>query len=627
MSLTFAVFIGLAIVVSHILFAGAAPIYAAPGYILVCLVGMASIVMFRNRRVSPDRLSTVVAVVFAFYVIIRALTSPVEYLAMMDLQLVLACLLVYLIFALYVTEPHSRLVFLGVVLLLVLPNVAIGLIQMLKDPAFTIFGLPRPDVYKSRASGLFICPNHYSGYLEIVGAFAISLALWSRLGPMIKVVLIYLIAMVYGGILISGSRGGYLSVMASVAVLGAATFLLVKIVAPHFMMRAVVGCVVVLLLAAAAIGFVLQRSAMLTQRSQSIAEVNDVRPRYWAAAWRQYKTAPVFGTGSRTYMIHGRTLREPSIQNDVIYTHNDYLQLLAEYGLVGAVLGVGVLVIHLVRSIRSLVFIVQTRLLSSMAVLSHGLSIQLGALGATVALAVHSIFDFNLHIPANAMLMAAVLGMIANHGMPSSGGRVNGARPQRGKPLRILVPGVAVVLLFLVLPRIEAEYNGERARIELKFGDPALAAKFAQRSMELAPRHPEVAFVLGDARRILSRKEKNPIVKRVYLEAAVETFREGLRASPNDVRLLLYLARTLDRLRRFDEASVVLQRALNVDPNFFLVYEHLGLHKHLQGALDEAEAYYQKALALFGSGVAQHGLSEVAEDRKRLEQEKAQVLQ
>ncbi len=625
MSLFLVIVVALAIVVTQIFWAGAAPIYSYPGYILISLAGLASVALFRHRRVSPDRLTTIVVVAFALYVTIRALTSPVEYLARMDLEGVLACLVVYLIFALYVTEPAPRLVFLGAMLVLILPNVAIGLIHMLKDPAFTIFGLPRPDVYKSRASGLFICPNHYSGYLEIAGAFAVSLALWSRLGPMIKVLLIYLAAMAYGGILISGSRGGYLSVLASVAVLGVATLILVKIVAPHYMRRAVVGGVVAVLLAIAAVGFVLQRSAMLTQRSQSIAEVNDVRPRYWAAAWRQYQTAPVFGTGSRTYLIHGRMHRDRSIQNDVIYTHNDYLQLLAEYGLVGAVLGLGLLSVHLARCVRSIVFIVQTRLLNSTAVLSHGLSIQLGALGATVALAVHSVFDFNLHIPANALLMAAVLGMIANHGMP--GARANGARPQRGKPLRVLLPVTACALLFVVLPRVESEYYGERARIELRHGDPGLAAKFAQRSLELKPQHPEVAFVLGEARRILSRKERHPSVRRAYLEASVAAFREGLRGSPNDVRLLLYLARTLDRLRRFDEASAVLQRALNVDPNFFLVYEHLGLHKHLQGALDEAETYYKMALALFGSGIAQHGLSELAEERKRMEQEKSEALE
>jgi hypothetical protein len=385
----------------------------------------------------------------------------------------------------------------------------------------------------------------------------------------------------------------------------------------------VVGGSVVVLLALAAVGFVLQRNAMLTQRSQSIAEVNDVRPRYWAAALRQYQIAPVFGTGSRTYLIHGRTQRDLSIQNDVIYTHNDYLQLLAEYGLVGAALGVGLLIIHLARCVRSILFIVQKRLLDSTAVLSHGLSIQLGALGATVALAVHSVFDFNLHIPANALLLAAVLGMIANNGMP--GARANGPRPQRGKPLRILLPVTASALLFLVIPKLESEYKGEQARIELRHGDPGLAAKLAQRSLELSPQHPEVSFVLGEARRILSRKEKHPSVKRAYLEAAVAAFRGGLRGNPNDVRLLLYLARTLDRLRRFDEASAVLQRALNVDPNFFLVYEHLGLHKHLQGKLDEAEAYYKKSLALFGSGIAQHGLSELAEERKQMEQEKAEV--
>ena len=51
----------------------------------------------------------------------------------------------------------------------------------------------------------------------------------------------------------------------------------------------------------------------------------------------EFELAPVFGTGAATYLYYGRMLRDPAIQTDPIRSHNDYLELLAEYGLAGGV--------------------------------------------------------------------------------------------------------------------------------------------------------------------------------------------------------------------------------------------------------------------------------------------------
>ena len=55
----------------------------------------------------------------------------------------------------------------------------------------------------------------------------------------------------------------------------------------------------------------------------------------WAAAIPQFELAPAFGTGAATYLYYGRMFRDPQVQNDPIRSHNDYLELLAEYGLAG----------------------------------------------------------------------------------------------------------------------------------------------------------------------------------------------------------------------------------------------------------------------------------------------------
>ena len=80
------------------------------------------------------------------------------------------------------------------------------------------------------------------------------------------------------------------------------------------------------------------------------------------------------------------------------YAHNDYLQGLAELGIVGfAILAVllGALVREFIRAIRR----------------SVQPALALAAAGALADVAAHSFTDFNLHIPANALVAAWIAGI------------------------------------------------------------------------------------------------------------------------------------------------------------------------------------------------------------------------
>ncbi len=79
----------------------------------------------------------------------------------------------------------------------------------------------------------------------------------------------------------------------------------------------------------------------------------------------------------------------------VDYAHNDYLQYLAELGLIGFALALGVMGRCLYWMGRGLD---RSRLVA-------------GACGAVAAMGMHSMVDFNLYIPANALVLAWILGM------------------------------------------------------------------------------------------------------------------------------------------------------------------------------------------------------------------------
>ena len=142
-----------------------------------------------------------------------------------------------------------------------------------------------------------------------------------------------------------------------------------------------------------------------------------MRIELWRAALKQWHLDPVFGTGAGTYRFYGRQFRSEQVQNDPVDVHNDYLHLLCEYGLVGLAGFLLFFSAHMRQGWRSLSRFVSNSGGGGGALLSTRRALHLGALAAVAAYVVHSALDFNLHIPANAILLAFVFGLLANPGM------------------------------------------------------------------------------------------------------------------------------------------------------------------------------------------------------------------
>ena len=113
------------------------------------------------------------------------------------------------------------------------------------------------------------------------------------------------------------------------------------------------------------------------------------------------KAYPVFGCGLGGYETAFSRFKISGVLVTDDFAHNDYLQLLAELGLVGFAIG------------AALAFSV-VRMALRGAVKSSDPEARyfaVACVGALSAIAVHSLADFNLYIPANAMLLAWIAGM------------------------------------------------------------------------------------------------------------------------------------------------------------------------------------------------------------------------
>lgn len=615
------------LVAVNLLGGGQVLVWAIPGYALLSLGAMASAIPVPSHDVS-NRLLVCLGSAFVFfgYILVRTLCSPVDYLARPDLEMVLGALIVYLLVSLNFTDPRRRTWVVAIVLALAVANCVVGAIQYVKMDDFMPFASIVRMEGGSRASGFFVNPNHLAGFLEIALFMGMAVTFFSRWKFWGKILAGYGSLVCVAGIVMTGSRGGYLSVCAGLLVFGFLSLIVVGDVLRERLLY-VLGVMLVLGLAG---GFLvtqaMSRDYYLSSRIATITN-DPARKEYTKAALAQFQTSPMFGTGSGTYLYLSRQFRgREAGGKDAVYAHNDYLQLLAEFGIVGMAGFLLFLLIHLRNGWISLEAVNAAQTTSVMHG-SNSLALTVGALSTIGAYVVHSYVDFNLHIPANTLAMAFVFGVMATpgySGMPGVELRTGSAL--RRRYARLTIPIIGVWLAWMVLGSCFGEYYGEKARAALDDFEFQDAADQALKALRYEHSNPNLFYDLGEAKTGLAESAADQDEKDALYAEALAAYKKGLALFPQDERLVLCVGWTLDALKRFDESESVFRRAVSMDPNSDETRFHYGVHLELRGQLAEAKAQYEEARAL-GSESAFIALQRLAEDPKAKPAEPAIMLQ
>jgi O-antigen ligase len=618
-----------AIFAIHILAGGRSLAHSLPSYGVLGVAGIFSWWQMRHleipRRAAP---ALVASIVLFGYVIARTFLSPDEYLARKDLYLVLAALTVYLLVALNLTSAALRARLTLALLVLAAAHVAVGAIQFARGNEFSLFAsLPRPD-YGTRASGFFGYPNHLAAFLGLLVPLGLGIAFWSRWRPWAKIAAGSCAAVALAGIVLSGSRGGFVSVSAGLCVFGILSTIVIAMrrQKPPIILLAAVAIVAVLL--ATGVHWVVQESVALHERASFAPDAIAPRVMLWRVALKQFQLHPIFGAGSGSYLYFAREFKPLGIQADPEYAHNDHLQFLAEYGAVGAVGFLLFLAVHVRCAWRAL------RLPASQRSQPQywggdSLALNIGALSATAACLVHASVDFTLHSPAVTLIVAFVFGILAN---PGGEWTEPDRRPKLGSGFRVLLPVVGVWILLVAILKLPAEICAERSRLILSGWEyresqevARSAAEFARRGIAYDSRNPELYYCLGEALVAQAATTSDPEEKARLNSEAERSFRSGLAFAPRDSRLLLCRATALDALQRFDEAQAVYIEAIRRDPISKYAHWAYGRHFELQHKSDEAEAAYLHSLRLGGGVTAQLALDRIAELRKTKPQPPTQL--
>ncbi len=593
MNALLALLLGAALVLIQCLIGGTRFVYSFPSYLLIGSGAIAALFFLRRPASKPSSVCVASALALAAYVLLRTAFSPVPYLARSDAFMVAACLLCYLVVVFYLHASRPRLWIVFAILAVAMAHIVFGLIQFRELNGYMPFGFLRGDP-GARASGMLICPNHLAGYLEAAGLLALSLTVWGRLKIWAKLVTGYLAAICLIGMMITGSRGGYLSItvglLAFVALSAWVVSLYNRQAAVLTLLIALAASVLLLGGTAYTLSFnkhVRDRMILFTQAD------HDMRVQNWLATFDQIRQAPLLGTGAGTHLWYGRLFRRAPLQSDPMHSHNDYLEMLAEYGLVGEVLALFFLGAHLWAGFQAIRSVTLRRLCNTFTTYnSDSLALSLGAVCAVVAIAAHSVVDFNLHIPGNALLFAFLFGIMANPGLvkPQTPAWASGATAAR---LGAALGGVALIAAVAV--RYPGEYLSNKAWLALGYRQCKDSVDLAKKAIEADPSNPFTFFYQGEAYRVLATQIRLPALRSLWFGKAIEAYHQGLALFPEDENTLLRLGQALDGAHDFQAAEEAYRKAIALDPNLGVLRAYYSTHLKLMGREEEAKAALAEA--------------------------------
>ena len=322
----------------------------------------------------------------------------------------LASICFFLLFATFVNSDERRLTAVKVIIAVCAVIALVGIGQAYIGRLF----------WQRGTFGPFVNRNHFAGFLEM----GVALAGGLMIGRVVKQVWLA----VYGscalamcaGIGLSASRGGVLALAAEIV------FLILIAIPTFFQSRQqdkarrvgmLIRSAAALLIGVGAIGgavLLVGSEGLVANFSQIQAETQGELPAserfsrrdIWRATTELIKDHPVTGVGLGAFQFAYTRYDESSGIQRVEQSHNDYLQIVADGGLIGGAIALTFVILLFARGVSTL----QTHNRQKRAV-------AMGALAGCFAIAVHSFVEFNLQITSNAQLFLALaaLATIGRH--------------------------------------------------------------------------------------------------------------------------------------------------------------------------------------------------------------------
>ena len=502
-------------------------------------------------------------------------------------------------------------------LLLGLATVAVGFacFQRFADPAWLPWGRAQAAQFLGRSSGPFFVPNSFAALLVLVIPSVLFPVFHGGAGAVGRLGFGYLGALLLLGLGLTISRGAWLglalALLAWPLVAGRAAW-------PRRVARVLAVAIVLATVAGTAylmVPKIRERFDYLVQHSGEKS-----RPVLWRAAWLIFAEHPVWGAGAGSYNTLFERHRPEQEQKEPQWAHSDYLNTLADYGLVGFVLVCGAVGFVSWRCVRRQTPVPTHRAWDWFETREFSAALGVGL----AAFALHLAVDFHLKIPALAMSVAVVAALVVGREWP-----LREMPPPRWR--RVLGTGWMIVAVIgavgwsIPIYRAEAIRDVTRRRLDALARVPAptpaerisvarAAHDALSRALALNPANAQAWSDRAYTAAILGRDD--PAQENMLGRAAEADARQALARSRVVPEFWLRLGVALDMQRRWWEAGEATAEALRLAPvsaqTWFYYAYHLSLNPvtvprarsavatslRLDASVPEAECLRQSLAAL-----------------------------
>lgn len=544
---------------------------------------------------------------FSFYAIARYLTADIEYVA--RLEMIQTLMYAFLFFAI-VNNLTSRgstqvisftMVFLGA-------GISCLAVWQFMTHSNRVWNFISP--YPGRASGTYISPNNFSCFLEMVLPLALAYFLAGRIKPLTRVFFAYAALAMGAGLAVTFSRGGWVAVA-----LGVIALLAVLICCRGHRLPAFVLLVVLLAGGSAFVSKYLSRTFSYVHRVEG-AELNsssnlEFRSEMWRAAEKMWIDHFWFGVGPAHYDYRFRQYRPETVQARPDRAHNDYLNLLADWGTTGGIIvaaGMFIFAVSLTKTWKA----VRTDGNNFGREMSNRFAFFIGASAALLALAAHSVVDFNLHIPANAILGVTLLALLTSQfRFATEHYRIDARVPVKFCLIVLLASGMAY---FSIQGNRRAKESFWLARGQNPDLPLLERASLLEKAFNVEPKNFQNAYDIGELYRIQSFQGGNDYQSLAL--TAMDWYRRGMKLNPFDGYNYLGYGMCLDWIDRYDESGTFYSQAEALDPNGSFTVANIGWHYIQTGDYAAARVWLERSMRLeWDVNPIAHSYWEIVQDK------------
>lgn len=556
-------------------------------------IGLASVAWILRIWVEPSHrflLPPVAWSVAAFflYAAWRCHAAPVPYWALQEVFLVAVCGLAFFVSLHNLHRQETSGWVVNGLLVTGLMVAAYAIVQCVQNSQ-KILWATQPAVYYKRFGGTFVNPNHLAAFLTLLMPLALAHAFLGRGGPVQRIVAGYAALMMLGGIAVTMSRGGWLG-----AVVAVATFSLWLLRRPQYRIPM---AVLMALLCMGATTFLVQsekaRARIDALTASGKKDSGLFRAWIWRPAFRMWSDHRLHGVGPGQFDARFPAYRSPTTPLSPQHVHNEYLELLVEYGAVGAgIVGLGLVAfVHgLYRTSRHV-----ERGSSDLGVKqSNRTAFFAGGVAGLAGLGVHCFFDFNLHLPAVAVAAAVLSGiLVSNTRFATERFWIKSHLPLR-LGVTLAVGGMLYWMVPMGLSAALEDVHLKRAEIRPTVDD--LFFEELGKAAAVAPGNPATAHWYGEEKRRLSWQGM-PGWEAQAKEALV-WFERAARLDPFNARTRVGMGLTHQWLGDLKSASEAFEEALKLGPNDVPVLNAMAWHLIVRGELARARPLVEQSLSI-----------------------------